>query len=436
MIIGNLCNNAQIGEFNKLVGQATDVALIEILHKFQVTDIRQTYTRLAETPFSSDRKWMGVIAKPSSSPQEGEWFIKGAVEEILSRCDTYISSRSTILLDEKIRGKILSETNKMSEEGLRVIAFANGRGEIDSSDRGGLGARGLTFAGLVGMFDPPRPGVSQSIRRLLNGGVRVMMVTGDSPTTALTIAQKLGIPMTNPANSAILTGLDIDSLTDSELSDAISRVAIFARTTPRHKLKIIKALQQRGDVVAMTGDGVNDAPALKMADIGVSMGLGGTDVAKEAADMILSDDDFTTILSAIEEGHSPCRKCPDIVGKGIFSNIQNFLTFQLSTSVAALSLVALSTTLGLPNPLNAMQILWINILMDGPPAQSLGVEPVDPAVMLRPPRQRDALILTSKVITRVLTQASVILIGTMCVYIIEMTDGKVTARDTTMVYSN
>jgi len=169
----------------------------------------------------------------------------------------------------------------------------------------GSGARGLIFAGIVGMFDPPRPGVSTSIRRLLQGGVRVMMITGDSSTTALSIARALGFPLPSPATSAILTGLDIDSLTDSELSDAISRVAIFARTTPRHKLKIIKVLQQRGDVVAMTGDGVNDAPALKMADIGVSMGLGGTDVAKEAADMVLSDDDFSSILNAIEEGPIP-----------------------------------------------------------------------------------------------------------------------------------
>lgn len=245
---------------------------------------------------------MGVIAKPSSSHHEGEWFIKGAVEEILSRCDTYVSARSTIVLDEKIRAKILTATNNMSEDGLRVLAFASGRGEPESTADRGSGARALTFAGLVGMFDPPRPGVSASIHRLLKGGVRVMMVTGDSPTTALSIARALGIPLTNPANTAILTGQDIDSFTDSELSDAISRVAIFARTTPRHKLKIIKALQQRGDVVAMTGDGVNDAPALKMADIGVSMGLVGTDVAKEAADMVLSDDDFSTILSAIEEG--------------------------------------------------------------------------------------------------------------------------------------
>jgi Ca2+-transporting ATPase len=246
---------------------------------------------------------MGVISKPSSAHNDGDWYIKGAVEEILSRCDAYVSNRITIVFDENVRAKILNATAVMAEDGLRVIAFASGRGELDSGDRGS-GARGLVFAGLVGMFDPPRPGINTSIRRLLQGGVRVMMITGDAPTTALSMARALGIPLPSPANSAILTGMDLDSLTESELGDAISRVAIFARTTPRHKLKIIKALQQRGDVVAMTGDGVNDAPALKMADIGVSMGLGGTDVAKEAADMVLSDDDFTTILSAIEEGIS------------------------------------------------------------------------------------------------------------------------------------
>ena len=180
-----------------------------------------------------------------------------------------------------------------------MLAFASGRGEAGTIR--GEGARGLTFAGLTGMFDPPRPGVATSIRRLLNGGVRVMMITGDSSTTALSIARNLAIPLPHDAQKAVLTGLDIDSFTESELADAISRVAVFARTTPRHKLKIIKALQKRGDIVAMTGDGVNDAPALKMADIGVSMGS-GTDVAKEAADIVLSDDDFSSILSAIEEG--------------------------------------------------------------------------------------------------------------------------------------
>jgi P-type Ca2+ transporter type 2C len=374
---------------------------------------------------------MGVIAKPSASPNDGEWYIKGAVEEVLSRCDTYFSSRATILLDDRVRQKVNNAALEMAEMGLRVIAFASGPGDGNATDR----PKALSFAGLVGMYDPPRPGVQAAIQKLLRGGVRVLMITGDSPTTALSIAKQIGIPMSTPGPGSILTGLDIDSLTDSELAATMEHIAIFARTTPRHKLKIIKALQQMGNVVAMTGDGVNDAPALKMADIGVSMGIGGTDVAKEAADMVLTDDDFSTILSAIEEGISYVSIFGLQTGKGIFSNIQNFLTFQLSTSVAALSLVALSTTLGLPNPLNAMQILWINILMDGPPAQSLGVEPVDPAVMLRPPRSRDELILTPKVIQRVLTQASIILIGTMCVYVMEMTDGSVTARDTTMVYN-
>jgi len=245
---------------------------------------------------------MGVIAKPTSFPQDPEWFIKGAVEEILSRCDTYISSRSTILLDDTIRQQLYSAASEMAHEGLRVLAFASGRGEAGTIR--GEGARRLTFAGLTGMFDPPRPGVATSIRRLLNGGVRVMMITGDSSTTALSIARSLAIPLPHDAQKAVLTGLDIDSFTESELADAISRVAVFARTTPRHKLKIIKALQKRGDIVAMTGDGVNDAPALKMADIGVSMGS-GTDVAKEAADIVLSDDDFSSILSAIEEGNPP-----------------------------------------------------------------------------------------------------------------------------------
>jgi len=249
---------------------------------------------------------MGVVAKPSSSQSnEGEWFIKGTVEEIVTRCDTYVSSRSNIVLDEKIRTRISRAAHAMAEDGLRVLAFASGRGDSSNADKD-RSARGLTFAGLVGMFDPPRPGVAAGIRKLLKGGVRVMMITGDSSTTALSIAKVLEIPLPNPASNAILTGLDLDSLTDSELADAISRVAIFARTTPRHKLKIVRALQQRGDVVAMTGDGVNDAPALKMADIGVSMGLGGTDVAKEAADMVLSDDDFSTILNAIEEGIRYC----------------------------------------------------------------------------------------------------------------------------------
>jgi Ca2+-transporting ATPase len=283
----------------------------------------------------------------------------------------------------------------------------------------------------VGMSDPPRPGVGRSIRKLMRGGVKVIMITGDAETTALAIGRQLGMAIAAPSGHAagqttvkpVLRGDEVDAMSDEDLTQAIQHTTIFARTNPDHKMKIVRALQARGDIVAMTGDGVNDAPALKRADIGISMGRHGTDVAKEAADMILTDDDFSTILRAIEEG------------KGIFNNIQNFLTFQLSTSAASLALVLVCTCLGLKTPLNAMQILWINIIMDGPPAQSLGVERVDTDVMNRPPRKRNDPVLTRGLIRRVLTSAFIIMVGTMLVYRHEMADGLVTRRDTTMTFT-
>ena len=210
---------------------------------------------------------------------------------------------------------------------------------------------------MVGMNDPPRKDINRTIKQLMRGGVKVIMITGDAEATAVAIAKRLGMPIntTTPESRPVLRGDELDRMSEQELAQAIVKTSIFARTSPEHKMKIINALQSRGDVVAMTGDGVNDAPALKKADIGISMGLLGTDVAKEAADMILTDDDFSTILRAIEQG------------KGIFYNIQNFITFQLSTSVAALSLVLLSTAFGFKNPLNAMQILWISKSFPGLP---------------------------------------------------------------------
>ncbi|KAF2420984.1 calcium-transporting P [Tothia fuscella] len=457
---------------SRWAGQPTDVALLDLLDAFSEDDVRSRIgTRKYETPFSSERKWMGVViqgsedssssSSSSSSTSADKAYIKGALEQILKRCDTYITADGReIVLDENRKKEAIKAAEVMAQDGLRVLGFASGQIRENKFNSGvsknrsgrstpssiassmlspskpvvGTGLpsddnedvyQSLAFAGLVGMSDPPRKGVDRSIRRLMAGGVKVIMITGDAETTAVAIGKKLGMPVsTSSLGSSVLRGDQIDQMTEDELSRAIATTTIFARTSPEHKLKIVKALQARGDVVAMTGDGVNDAPALKKADIGISMGKLGTDVAKEAADMILTDDDFSTILNAIEEG------------KGIFYNIQNFITFQLSTSAAALSLVLASTVFGWKNPLNAMQILWINILMDGPPAQSLGVEPVDPAVMSRPPRSRHARALTPALLKRVLQSATIIMLGTLLVYVREMSvDGIVTSRDTTMTFT-
>ncbi|KAJ5484964.1 Calcium-transporting ATPase 1 [Penicillium diatomitis] len=441
---------------SRWVGQPTDVAMLDLLEVLGEDDVRdRIHSRVSETPFSSERKWMGVIIGTNHPGDSDMAYVKGALEQVLARSDTYLTKDGReVILDEPRRKVIRDAAEHMASEGLRVLAFASGAVRNSSRGMRGFGSRsstpgskcsspaddddrynGLTFAGLVGMNDPPRKDVHKSIRRLMAGGVRVIMITGDAETTAVAIAKKLGMPISDsPTARPVLRGDEIDHMSTGELAQAIATTSIFARTSPDHKMKIVRALQSRGDVVAMTGDGVNDAPALKKADIGISMGKLGTDVAKEAADMILTDDDFSTILRAIEQG------------KGIFYNIQNFITFQLSTSVAALSLVLLSTTLGFKNPLNAMQILWINILMDGPPAQSLGVEPVDPSIMSRPPRPKHARVLTRPLIQRVLTSAMVIMIGTLAIYIHEMGDvddgqplGKrsrvVTAHDTTMTFT-
>lgn len=440
---------------SRWVGQPTDVAILDLMDSYGEDDIRDKIgPRSAETPFSSERKWMGVVISSAVGEISGVGgtetaYIKGALEQVLKRCDTYLTKDGReIILDEIRRQEATAAAKKMADEGLRVLGFASGSVRsrtqtsrsstpLSVSDKKNSPPdpyQGLCFTGMVGMSDPPRKDVHRSIRRLMTGGVKVIMITGDAEATAIAIAKKIGIPVTGgPDHLSVLRGDELDKMSADELSEAIAKTTVFARTSPDHKMKIVTALQKRGDVVAMTGDGVNDAPALKKADIGVAMGLLGTDVAKEASDMILTDDDFSTILRAIEQG------------KGIFYNIQNFITFQLSTSVAALSLVLLATTFGYQNPLNAMQILWINILMDGPPAQSLGVEPVDPRVMTSPPRPRNANVLTKRLIRRVLTQALTIMVGTMIVYVHEMLDAddpsthtkhlQVTKRDTTMTFT-
>ncbi|KAL5531798.1 PMR1 [Sanghuangporus sanghuang] len=434
--IGSVCNNARMNESGAFVGQSTDVALLNVMRVFDMSDPRPDFTRLSERPFNSEQKYMAVSGTfAHDSDTRERCYMKGSLEAVLDRCKFYyVSEDASPALDASVRHLILAKATEAADRGLRVIALAYGFGSVEMLDSAESSAssssqnqnqnqnQNLIFVGFQCMRDPPRPGVADSIAALQAGGVHVVMITGDAEHTALAIARQLGLRVPSGGVGCI-AGTAIDRMTPEQLSQRIGSVSVFARTTPRHKMAIVDAFRARGDVVAMTGDGVNDAPALKMSDIGVSMGKSGTDVAKEAADMILVDDNFSTILSAVEEG------------KSIFYNIQNFLAFQLSTAVAALTLITMSTFFGLHNPLNAMQILFINILMDGPPSQSLGVDPADPAVMRKPPRKKDEEIINRRVVGRIVFSASVIVFGTLFIYATALSDSRISARDQTMTFT-
>jgi len=437
-----------------------------------VFDPRPQYYRIQEIPFSSDRKRMEVRARPTSGehscsafqqaahrPNPNElrssdrnvvsndiastdgslYFVKGMPESVLGECKTYLVADGSVTeLTDKARRRVLLQARRMASTGLRVLAMAYGPRLGD-----------LTFAGIVGMEDPPREGVTKAVGQLQQSGVSVIMVTGDSKETALAIGKKCGI--VGPRQCAMelkynsgdadinispdssfddiecgsslsLSGEQLDAIPEKLLAESIIGVKIFYRVAPRHKLALVRAFQSQGEVVAMTGDGVNDAIALKAADIGVAMGKEGTDVAKEAADVVLADDDFSTIVKAVAGG------------KGIFFNIRNFLAFQLSTSFAALSMECIATILGLPSPLNAMQILWINIIMDGPPAQSLGVEAVDEKILKAKPRKATDPLLTKALLLRAISSAALIVFVTLRVFALEMDGSTITRRATTMTF--
>ncbi|KAM6373525.1 calcium-transporting ATPase type 2C member 1 isoform 3-T4 [Alca torda] len=418
---GCVCNDALIRN-NTLMGKPTEGALIALAMKvctwwyfldswqMGLDGLQEDYIRKAEYPFSSEQKWMAVKCVHRTQQDKPEvCFMKGAYEQVIRYCTSYNCKGQTLPLVQQQREQYQQEKTSMGSAGLRVLALASGP-ELGQ----------LTFLGLVGIIDPPRTGVKEAVTTLITSGVAIKMITGDSQETAVAIASRLGL---YSKNSQSISGEEIDDLDIQQLSQITPKVAVFYRASPRHKLKIIKSLQNNGAVVAMTGDGVNDAVALKAADIGVAMGQTGTDVCKEAADMILVDDDFQTIMSAIEEG------------KGIYNNIKNFVRFQLSTSIAALTLISLATLMNFPNPLNAMQILWINIIMDGPPAQSLGVEPVDKDVIRKPPRNLKDSILTKNLIVKILVSSIIIVCGTLFVFWRELRDNVITPRDTTMTFT-
>ncbi|PFX20921.1 Calcium-transporting ATPase type 2C member 1 [Stylophora pistillata] len=365
--VGYLCNNAQIQD-GSLFGQPTEGALIAVGEKLGIDDPRGMNSRTAEIPFNSEKKWMAVRYKQKDNSEM--YYVKGAPERVLQQCRSCHRQGSLVPLTARDLEMFNDAVSAMSSRGLRVIALAMG-----------TDLQQLSFLGIMGLLDPPRPGVREAVHTLLESGVHVKMLTGDARETALTIAELLGIHV---KGRLTLSGEELETMDSLQLGGAIEQVSVFYRVSPRHKVAIVKALQQRNHVVAMTGDGVNDAVALRRADIGVAMGRAGTD---------------------------------------------------LSTSIAAISLITISTFLKLPNPLNAMQILWINIIMDGPPAQSLGVEPVDRDVMNKPPRNVKNPMITKTLISNVLLSASLIVTGTLWVFWREMRDNVITPRDTTMTFT-
>lgn len=405
-----ICNNAHLNG-STVIGQPTEGALLIAAQSLGIPDRRAQLKRVHESSFSSDTRQMEVQCK---GVNKDLFFIKGALEVIMPQCVTYLNKNGdAVALNPAAKGRVSHYSELMASTGLRVLAIATGN--VSSQ---------YTLCGIIGLMDPLREGVVEAVERIKNSGAKVIMITGDAEATAVSIGQLAGIYL--PGKQRVISGTEIEELYksgDGNLATILEDVAICYRTSPRHKLYIVRALQSLGHVVAMTGDGVNDAPALKQADIGVALGS-GTDVSKEAAAMVIVDNDFATVVNAIEEG------------KSIFYNIKNFLTFQLSTSVAAMSLIAFTTFLGRPNPLNAMQILWINIIMDGPPAQSLGVEIVDSSIMSRPPRKRQDDIITTPLLYRVLTSGFFILLGTMYVFISELGSKDIPSqRDLTMTFT-
>lgn len=394
--IGSLCNDASL-EFKeekwRIFGDPTEGALLVAAAKADLwrEKIETSYTRIAEFPFSSERKMMTTVHKTSDKILA---FVKGAPEIILELCSNINENGKIRKITEDDRKKILDSLHQMTGNGLRVLAFAYKEMEKAIFTPGHV-EKNLIFVGLAGMIDPPRPEVRKAVELCKQAGIKIIMLTGDHKLTAIAIAKDLDLL----ESSEVLTGLELDKLSDQELEKKIENISVFARVSPSHKLRIVKALQKRGHVVSVTGDGVNDAPALKKADIGVAMGVKGTDVAKEASEMILTDDNFATITKAVEEG------------RGIYDNIRKFVRYVLAVNLTEIFLVSIAVFAGLPLPLLPLQILWINLLTDGAPALSLAIDPKDPEIMKRRPREKKHTILHNMIFFVVTAACLSLLVG-------------------------
>ena len=374
LTIGAWCNNAVLqreGTAWKMFGDPTEGALLTVARKAGIDITEERGKIVAELPFDSKRKRMSVVVRQG----DAEWsiFTKGAPEGILEQCASELRAGRVEPLTDERRQQILATNQALAARALRVLGLAFR--EADSQPSDNEVESKLVFAGLVGMIDPPRDEVRAAVQTCREAGIRPVMITGDHPATAAAIAKELGIA---DDERAILSGQMLDTLSEEELAQRIEKVAVFARVSAEHKYRVVQALKKSGQIVAMTGDGVNDAPAVKAADIGIAMGITGTDVTKETSDMVLADDNFATIVAAVEEG-----RC-------IYDNIEKVIQYLLSCNCGEVLVILVATLLGLPSPLIPIHLLWINLVTDGLPALALLLEPPEPGVMRRPPRSPSA----------------------------------------------
>ncbi len=401
---GLLCNDATFDKNNKnmIIGDPTEGALLLLgrdYFKINQEDLERKYERLFEQPFDSDRKRMTTVHNIDG---EITAYVKGALDELLELCDTVITSNGIRPITNEDKEKILNLNNTLSSEALRVLGFAKKILNKVPEDEEENVEFNLTFIGIVGMIDPPRLEVPNSIKTCKNAGIRTIMITGDHVITAKAIAKELGI---YDKNTKAITGTELDNMTDEELDKAVETTSVFARVSPNHKLRIVNSLKRNGEVVAMTGDGVNDAPALNKADIGISMGINGTEVAKDASDMILLDDDFTTIVYAIKEG------------RRVYKNIQKVIQFLLAGNIAEILTLFIATLLNWDPPILAIHILCINLATDSLPALALGVDPASKNVMKEKPVKSGSLF-EKALVSRVILHGIFITIATISAFLI------------------
>ncbi len=399
--IGVLCNDSKIeNEENrwKVIGDPTEAALVVSAAKAGIAkeEYEDKYPRTDELPFDSIKKSMATIHKAKKGK---EAYVKGAPDMILNRC-RYISIDGRVRkLTAKDKEKILKINHEMANKALRVLGFAY------KSLKKGYETKNIEkdmiFVGLQAMMDPPREEVKDSIAKCRSAGIRTVIITGDHKMTAIAVAKKLGL---FGEDNIALSGDELDDLSDKELAETLDRLTICARVSPEHKVRILDAFKNTGHVVAMTGDGVNDAPALKRSDIGVAMGITGTDVAKESSDIILTDDNFASIVNAVEEG------------RGIYNSIKQFIQYTLSSNFGEILVIFIAILIGWPLPLVAIQILWVNLLTDGLPGLALGLDSFDRDIMKKKPRKKTEKIISSEILQNIFIVGIVMAAGTLLMF--------------------